>query len=644
MKTAAAIIGRFKKSLPVALAVSLISFFSPLAQGYDLPSDQNLAFTILHTNDIHSHNDSFTEGGRQIGGMPRIAHLIKTLKRSNNKVLAIDAGDIFQGTPYFEQYHGQAEIECLNKAGYDIYTIGNHEFDDGAANLGKQLERAKFDVINTNLDFGPHANMKSIVKPSTVKTIDGQKVGFVGVITPELSALTTKLEGVQLKASGSNWLAPVKAEIERLKAGGINKIVVVSHCGIEYEKAMAEAIPDIDVIIGGHSHTRLDKPIIVKHEDGSACYIVQTGCYTRALGRLDLVFDKQGQVVPETKYRLINITGRIFEDPDLKSYVDEMGKPFAYLRTTICGTAEANFDNRFKSYPWDSPIGDLICDALVDAGAPAGATIALQNRGGIRGKIEHGPISLERIKEILPFENHLIFATISGDTLLKVLENSVSGSLGARFLDVKGLKFAYDPSQESGKRIAFALALNKEGQWQPIQVGDSYRIAINSYSFGGGESYDFSKAKDVVDTGKRLSIIMQAYLEKKKRVRPEPPSRFLAVIGDKTTLQTKNGKRELVVQLKDAAGSEVTLVQGTGQGVEFLPQVGVVPLANARIIATGKLDHKSEFRRVIDSGRKVAKGKRPDNNNDSWLAFVIRTREDGPFKRVVTTPVCAGDK
>lgn len=642
MRTAAA---KTRKTInlllhPLMLTMSLLAATCLPSFAVDNRPEGNLSFTILHTNDIHSHNDSFTEGGRVIGGMPRIAHLIKTVKKSNPNVLAIDAGDIFQGTPYFEEYHGKAEIECLNKAGYDIYTIGNHEFDDGATNLGKQLELAKFDVINCNLDFGPHANMAGLVKPAVVKTINGQKVGFIGVITPELNALTTKLEGVKLKSTGNNWLDPVKAEVEKLKAQGINKIVVVSHSGLEYEKALAEAIPDVDVVVGGHSHTRLDKPVIVKHDDGSTCYVLQTGSYSRALGRLDVTFDKDGKLIqPQTSYRLINITQKVFEDPEVKAYVDEMGKPFAYLRSTIVGTALANFDNKFKSYPFDSPIGDLICDALVEGGSNAGATIALQNRGGIRGKIEHGQISLERLKEILPFENHLVIATVSGATILSALENSVSGILGARFLDVKGLKFAYDPTRESGKRIVFAYAEDKEGHWEPVTATDLYRVSVNSYTFGGGEGYDFSTAKDVVDTGKRLSVIMQEYLEKKKTVAPQPPSRLLAVIGDKASLVTNGKQQEFVVQLKDAPGAEVTLVQGSATGVEFLPKTGVVPVKEPRVIASGKLNQNSEFRYSLASTSSKKGKRKKEQDSEVWLTAVIKTHEEGAFQRIVTTPV-----
>src|SRR5262249_55438200 len=149
---------------------------------------------------------------------------------------------------------------------------------------------------------------------------------------------------------------------------------------------------------------------------GSKTIIVQTGCYGRTLGDLDLAFNKKGELVePDTHYHLINISDRIQEDPALAAYIKEKAAPLLALRQEIVGFSESEFDIRFNNTPWDSPIGDLICDALIEEGASYGATIAFQNRGGIRARIEKGPISEEKIRELLPFENHLVLATIDGE-------------------------------------------------------------------------------------------------------------------------------------------------------------------------------------------------------------------------------------
>lgn len=541
------------------LQITLISLLLLVSQA--LASEQSpsadLRFTILHTNDLHAHDDAFSDRGKLVGGMSRIAHAIQEIRAEKpNNVVVVDAGDIFQGTPYFKLYHGEVEVESLNKAGYDIFTIGNHEFDDGATNLAKQLARAKFEVISANLDTTAVPALNKLVKPSTIKTFNGQKVAFVGAITHNLRDVALNTEGVFVKSTGaSTWTEPIRDEVERLKKQGVDKIVMITHCGVEDDKDLAQAVPDIDIIVGGHSHTRLDKIVYVPHADGSKTAIVQTGSYGRALGRLDVAFDGKGQLdIPETKYKLINIREQIPEHPEVKAYLNEKVKPFLSLRNTVAGISTGEFDNQFRLYPWDSPIGNLITDALADGGAKYGATIALQNRGGIRGRIDRGMITAEKLDEVLPFENHLVVATVSGATLTKALENSVSGNLGARFLDVHGLKVEYDPRKKAGQRLVSLQAEDKNGKWSEVKPNGEYRIAINSYSFNGGEGYDFKDAKDVVETGRRLSSFMQDYLVKHQKVAPQRPSRIYPV-GITSYKQYKQIREAMIQQYRRSAAN-----------------------------------------------------------------------------------------
>lgn len=489
-------------------------------------TSNGLRFTILHTNDLHAHDDPFIDHGHTVGGMEKIAHLIRSIRATNPNVLAIDAGDIFQGTPYFKFYHGEVEVELLNRAGYDIYTIGNHEFDDGAANLATQLKRAKFAVINANMDASAQPALNALFKPSVIKTINGQRVGFIGAVVPDLTRVSLGTDGVKVKGVESDWKEPIKQEIARLKADGIDKIILVTHCGVELDKQLAQ-IPDVDAIVGGHSHTRLTRPIIVDHPDGSKCVIVQTGSYGRNLGKLDIAFDSAGKIdLKNVRYKLIPIDESIPSEKDIQDYLAEKVKPFISLRRTIVGAAASPFDNAFRNYKSDSAIGNLIADALAEGGAKHGATIAFQNRGGIRARIESGLINEEKIDEVLPFENHLIIATINGKTLRDVLENSVSNGLGAKFLDVHGLRFEYDGSAPPLQRVRRVWTTDGK-KFTPISEKAEYRIAINSYSFKGGESYEFSTAKDVVDTGNRLSMYLHDYVVKHKKIYPRYGGRII---------------------------------------------------------------------------------------------------------------------
>jgi 5'-nucleotidase/UDP-sugar diphosphatase len=513
-------------NLLIAILPALVLMIMPCSAALAADSGE-LRFTILHTNDFHAHDEPFIERGRSVGGMPRIIHIIRSIRANDPNVLVIDAGDIFQGTSFFKFYHGATEVEMLNRAGYDLYTIGNHEFDDGPDNLATQLKNAKFTVLNANIDASAKPELQALIKPSVVKTIKGQRVGFIGGIVPDLTEVSLRTEGVKIKNAGAEWMKPINDEIAKLKSEGVDKIILVTHIGVEGDRELAKN-PDVDVIVGGHSHTRLSQAIVVPHADGSKAMIVQAGCYGRALGKLDLAFDAKGNLeLPNTQYRLIDINEKTPSEPDITAYLKEKAIPFAELRNTIDGIADGDFDNSFRHYPGDSPLGDLITDALAEAGKDKGVTIAMQNRGGIRARIDRGIITQEKVEEVLPFENRLVFATVPGDELLKALENSVSGALGAKFLDVHGIKFGYNADKPAGERIVFAEAQDTDGKWGKVEAQKHYRIAINDYSFKHGEGYDFSKATDVVETNQRLSVFLQQWLLKNKHVKPRVQGRII---------------------------------------------------------------------------------------------------------------------
>lgn len=579
---------------------------------------------------------------------------MRAIRKSTPNVVTVDAGDIFQGTPFFKLYHGEVEVSLLNQLGYDVYTIGNHEFDEGPDNLEKQLKGARFDVVSANIDAAALPGLSALIKPSVVKEFGGQKVGFVGAVTPDLVAMSLKTGGVRVKGvdgdSDSGWIAPIKEEVGRLTAQGVDKIVLVTHAGVERDKQLAEAIPEVDAIVGGHSHTRLNKALIVEHAGGSRTIIVQAGCYGRALGKLELVFDRRGRIVfPGTRSRLINITSAVPEVPDVKRYLEEKGRPIAALRETVAGLALADFDNRFSRYPWDSPIGDLVCDALADAGTRYGAGIALQNRGGIRARIDRGIVTMEKIEEVLPFDNHLMFATVKGSTLVKSLEYSLSGILGARFLDVHGLKIAYEPARPPGDRIFFVMTREPDGTWKELDAQASYKIALNDFTFNGGEGYDFSGAAEIRGTQDRLSKVLADYLIKQKKVSPTPPARIVPVTAGVLTID-RSGKRPKLKVISPVAGAHMTLVVGDGPGVESVAGPIPVPLSNPRVVETGIApvtrgkagageDSRPEYSWDLPL-RSFRPAEHRDNRRELWAAVVVHPpKRSSPARPIISVPV-----
>lgn len=624
-------------SMLILLAASL-----PHACADKIPATE-FTLTILHTNDLHSHAEPFLERGKNVGGMARIAHLLRKLKKENRNCLTIDAGDIFQGTPLFTRYKGEVEVELLNKLGYDLYTIGNHEFDEGGINLAEKLARARFDIICANLDARELPALDRVMKPSVIKELGDSKVkvGFVGAITPDIESLSMRRDGARLKrdatkAKEAAWLAPIQEEVQKLKDRGIDKIILVTHCGVDYDRVIAENIAEVDAIIGGHSHSRLSQPVLVNRGEAGPCLIVQTGSYGRSLGQLQLTFDKNGSVLPaKSKYRLLPINDRLPQEADVKSYIDKMAEPLKILKETVLTRAEGNFDNSWRLYRHDSALGDLIADAFLDAGQSQGVQVAMENRGGIRSFIDRGAITLEKTEEILPFDNHLACATVSGKCLLQNLEHSVAGSLGGRFLDVSGLKFAYDIEKPPGSRIVFALIKDKEGNWKRVEEDTTYRIGMTDYSFNGGEGYDFSTAQDVTYSKEKLNEPLRRFFLKQKSVRPQAPNRICATVGSLTGFLASS-KAEFgggLSFISKIPNQRLSLYSAEELGVTTIAPGIVVPLAAPQAVLENieKEDFPARVNSYIKRERQE-KGERPGRSK-YYVVVLSGSNEKNPESR-----------
>jgi len=255
--------------------------------------------TILHTNDVHSHIDPFgPDDGRNAnkGGVARRANLVESIRKENPNTLLLDAGDIFQGTPYFNYYGGELEFKLMSMLKYDAATIGNHDFDNGIEGLYKQLPHADFEFVTANYDFS-NTVMDSHVKPYKIFRKDGIKIGVFG--------LGIALEGLVLKSlfKETVYLNPIERaqDMSRIlkEDEQCDLVICLSHLGYHYKNSpnkasdlsLARATKDIDLIIGGHTHTFLRKPTIEKNVLEKNVLINQVGCYGLYLGRIDFYFD-----------------------------------------------------------------------------------------------------------------------------------------------------------------------------------------------------------------------------------------------------------------------------------------------------------------------------------------------------------------
>ena len=265
--------------------------------------------TILHTNDVHSHIDPFPENhprNPSMGGVARRANIIEQIRKDEENVLLLDAGDIFQGTPYFNYYGGELEFKLMSMMKYDLATLGNHDFDNGIDGFFAQLPNANFDFVSANYDF-KNTELNGIVKPYKTFIKDGIKIGVFG--------LGIELEGLVDKKlyKETKYYNPIEVATDITKTlketEKCDLIICLSHLGFDYKNEkdkpsdlkLAAATQDIDLIIGGHTHTFLDKPVIKTNKAGKQVVINQVGAYGINLGRIDFYFSDETKYISKEK-------------------------------------------------------------------------------------------------------------------------------------------------------------------------------------------------------------------------------------------------------------------------------------------------------------------------------------------------------
>lgn len=261
--------------------------------------------TVLHTNDVHSHIEPFGPDDNRnpnMGGVARRATLIEEIRRQNPNTLLLDAGDIFQGTPFFNFYGGELEFKLMSKLKYDAATIGNHDFDNGIDGLYSQLPHADFDFISSNYDF-KNTILDGHALPHKVFMKDGVRIGVFG--------LGIELEGLVNAHlyKETKYLDPVEVATDMTRIlkeeEKCDIIICLSHLGYDYrtdkisDVKLAAATKDIDLIIGGHTHTFLEKPKVHTNLAGKQMLINQVGCYGLYLGRIDFYLDAENNLSTE---------------------------------------------------------------------------------------------------------------------------------------------------------------------------------------------------------------------------------------------------------------------------------------------------------------------------------------------------------
>ncbi len=515
--------------------IALVAAFSASALGLS-PGAAFADYTlnILHINDWHSRIESNNKyestcsaeeetRSECIGGAARLVTAIaqERKKLEGQNVILLNGGDNFQGSLFYTTYKGRAEAEFLNQMGFDAMTVGNHEFDDGEDALAPFLDVIRFPVLSANVKAGAAAKVGDRIKPSVVLEIGGQKIGIVGAVTTETPEIASPGPHITIEDD----VATITAEVEKLKAEGVNKIIALTHVGYPRDKEAIARIPGIDVVVGGHTHSLLSNtdpkaegpyPTMIDNPDGYKVPVTQAASYSKYLGEFKVVFDDDG-VVKEAGGDPIYLDNSIVPDPGVLARIKELAAPIEELKVRQVGETTAAIDgSRENCRVRECEMGNLVSDAILDRVKNQGVGIVITNGGNLRASVDQGPVTMGEVLTVLPFQNTIATFQLSGRDLVAALENGVSQleDGAGRFAQVAGLKYSFDRSVAPNQGRVKSVEVTEDGKWVPIDPAKDYLVATNNYVRQGGDGYRIlaDSAKNAYDYGPGLEQVVADYL------------------------------------------------------------------------------------------------------------------------------------
>ncbi len=485
-----------------AFIVFLAAVLLPVAGADDARRTGRIV--ILHTNDLHGAvypadvrgPDGKVTGRR--GGLPAALAYVKQVRaearRAGDEVFLIDAGDFFQGTPEGDLPEGRLFIHLMNLAGYDFLVPGNHDFDQGPATTEALARRARFPFVCANVfREGPARVRPDWVQPWVLQEAHGLRLAFVGLITSEMPIVTTPnaRKGLDF-ADEMETLLTVLPQLDVDEKPDLK--ILVTHCGAETDKRIAGTIPELALVVGGHSHTPIEQGW---RAPGTGTLVVQSGSSARWIGRVDLVVDLDTRKLVSSEARLVPLDlDDVGEDPDALALVAGFAPDIDRLMNEEVGSAAGPIGR--DGGVGSSPLGNLLTDIMR---AATGVQIALQNRTGIRADLPPGAQRMRDMYKVSPFSNTLVTMELTGADVLELLERGVSD--GTRYLlEASGLVVRFDPSAPAGSRIRKATLKGADGAETPIEPLGKYTVVTNSFLAKGGDGHvPFTRGTAVKETG-----------------------------------------------------------------------------------------------------------------------------------------------
>jgi 5'-nucleotidase/UDP-sugar diphosphatase len=515
--------------LALGLAALLGAAFArtPAAGG----PDPWVHLVVIHTNDQHGALLPRTPAQAQVdatgpvGGYAALAAFVRAeraaAQASGAHLLLLDAGDVWTGTPEGQLTHGDLPVEALGRLGYDAVALGNHEFDAGLGNAVRLVEAARFPWISANVVDRATGRPPAWLRTHVVLDEGGVRVAVVGLTTSDTPRIVAGGDGLGLDFTPE--AASAARAVEAIGSSA-DVILFLSHAGPERDREVLRRVPRVPLVVGGHSHTRLWRPIVAR-DDGTG-WIVQAGTQCVVAGRVRLrVHRETKQVVLEDATLVPLVVGKVGSDPEAAAFLRERLDAIPDLRALdeVVTTLTADLARVGPTPEATSPAGSAIADAVR---AASGADVAFHNRGAVRVLLPRGPVTRRDLWTLMPFDNTIVVVPMTGARIREVLAYGL-GRDRATPLEVSGLEVTFRRGRGQGGAAIEWVSILAGGA--PIEDAKTYRVAVNSFLAGGGDGYRVFASPDAKDTGERVRDAVRAHFARAPEFRPDTASRVRRV-------------------------------------------------------------------------------------------------------------------
>ena len=461
-----------------------------------VPADAAPRLVVHYFNDWHGHLEPFERPDQRepVGGAGRFARLLAdrraAAEAAGADTLLFEAGDVLQGTPMSTVFRGEPDFALLERFGITAMSLGNHEFDFGVDNLLARIAQVDFPVLAANVR---KADGSPLTGDSVIVTTPrhGLRVAVLGLVTADTRVTTHPRNVADL--TFEDPVVTARRLVPRLGADS-DFVVVVSHCGKAVDRVLA-GIPGVDLVVGGHDQDLLDPAVRVGRVP-----VVQALEWGEYLGEATFAATARGDLA-FARNRYLRVTADLADDPEVTAFVAsyrarlgaELGRVVTTTTTRLDGDAARREETN---------LGNMVADALRGA---SGAEIAMINGGAIRASIEPGPVTLEQLMTVLPFDNEVVVVEMTGAELQGMLEQSVTHA-GGGFLQVAGLRL-----RERGDELEVTVG------GEPLVEGRVYEVATSDFLVAGGDGYVQALGKPSRLTGQNLLDAVLRWIELQPR-------------------------------------------------------------------------------------------------------------------------------